>query len=440
MLRKNWKTIAFAVAGLGLMAPVQGDQITDMQAQIDGLRAELSQVKADQGDNWLNERRAEEVKGLIMEVLSDADTRASLLNDGAVAGHDGKHFFVASADGAFALYLSGQVDFRYIWNNQDISTGDEDEGGFQTRYMYLNFDGHVSSPKIKYHVQLGTDRSNGNVFVQEYTISNQLNDNLTITAGEMKIPFLREEIIGTSKQLAVERSCVNEFFTLNYAEGVKLTYGQDNWAIDLMVSDGSNSGVSDFDQDTAETAVTVRGDIALMGDLKQGREFTGWSGEAESLIVGAGLHQEWGDGRNGGDSDYTSWTADVSYKNGAFNAFGAYIGATIDPDEDTADDRDMTGAVVQAGYHIVPDKFEVFGRWEYIDGDIDGEDEFNAWTAGINYYLNGQNIKFTADVVYLCDDLPTANPFGADASSSCLGLITGTEDEMAVRTQFQLLF
>ncbi len=102
-----------------------------MQARTDALNAMVSQMQADQGDNWLNERRAEEVKGLIIEVLSDADMRASLMNDGTVTGHDGSGFFIKSADGAFALYLGGQIDFRYIWNNQDTSglTVDEDEGG-----------------------------------------------------------------------------------------------------------------------------------------------------------------------------------------------------------------------------------------------------------------------------------------------------------------------
>lgn len=439
MLRKNWKTAAFTLAGLGFMAPAQGDQITDMQAQIDALRAELSQVKTTQGDNWLNERRAEEVKGLIMEVLSDADTRASLLNDGALAGHDGKHFFIASADGAFAMYLSGQIQFRYIWNNQDTSTGDEDEGGFQTRRLKLAFDGHISSPKIGYHVKLAHD-SSGSTMLDTYHISHQLNDNLEIAGGKMKLPFLREELVSATRQLAVERSSTNEFFTLNRAEGVRLTYGEDNWVVNFMVSDGANSEISEFDADSSETALTIRGDIALEGDLKQGKDFTGWSGEGQSIILGGAYHMELGDGRNGSSADYDAYTVDASYENSGFNLYGAYIGASIDPDAAGAADRDMNGIVVQGGLHVVPDKFEVFARWEFIDGDVSGEDDFDAWTLGFNYYINGHQTKFTADVIWLNEDLPTSNPFGASASSNGLGLITGTEDEMAVRTQFQLLF
>lgn len=441
MLRKNWKTAAFTLAGLGFMAPAQGDQITEMQAQIDALRSELSQVKSTQGDNWLNERRAEEVKGLIMEVLSDADTRASLLNDGAVAGHDGNHFFIASADGAFELVLSGQIDFRYIYNNQDTNTGDEDEGGFQTRRLKLKFDGHVSSPKIGYHVQLARDSasSSGDIILEEYHVSHQLNDNLEIAGGLIKLPFLREELVSSTRQLAVERSLTNEFFTLNRAEGVRLTYGDDNWVVNFMVSDGANSELSEFDDDEAEIALTIRGDIALEGDLNQGKDFTGWSGEGQSIILGGAYHLEYGDSRNGGTSDFDAYTVDLSYENSGFNAYGAYVGASIDPDSGAAD-RDMNGFVVQGGLHVVPDKVELFVVYAFIDGDVSGEDDFDAWTAGVNYYINGHQTKFTADVIWLNEMVPTANPFGASITSNGLGLITGTEDELAVRTQFQLLF
>ncbi len=442
MLRKNWKTAVFTIAGLGLLTPAQGDQITDMQSQIDALRSELSQVKVDQGDNWLNERRAEEVKGLIMEVLSDADTRASLLSDGAIAGHNGEHFFVNSADGAFALIVSGQIDFRYIWNQQDANTGDEDEGGFQTRRLKVNLDGHISSPKIGYHVVLARDEgsSAGDIILEEYNVSHQVNDNINVAAGLMKLPFLREELVESTRQLAVERSTANEFFTLNRAEGVRLRYADGPLLVNFMVSDGANSGLSEFDNDNTELALTLRVDYLVEGERSQLDDFTGWSGEGQALNIGGAYHIEYGDGRNGATNNYDAWTVDAQWENGPYNFFAAYTAASIDPDSSGTDDRDMDGLVIQGGVHIVPDKLELFGRWAYIDGDVSGEDEFDACTVGFNYYINGHRTKFTMDVIWLNEDAPTANPFGASATSNGLGLITGTEDELAVRSQFQLLF
>jgi phosphate-selective porin OprO and OprP len=442
MLRKNWKTAAFTLAGLGLLTPAQGDQIADMQSQIDSLRSELSKVQVDQGDNWLNERRAEEVKGLIMEVLSDADTRASLMNDGAIAGHNGEHFFVQSADGAFSLIVSGQIDFRYIWNEQDASTGDEDEGGFQTRRLKVNLDGHISSPKIGYHVVFARDEFSeaGDIILEEYNVSHQINDNLQVAGGLMKLPFLREELIDSTRQLAVERSTTNEFFTLNRAEGVRLRYDDGPMLINFMLSDGANSELSEFDNDETEIALTIRLDYLVQGEREQLDDFTGWSGEGQVLNIGGAYHMEYGDSRNGGTADYDTWTVDAQWENGPLNLFGSYIAATVDDDDSSVDDRDMDGIVVQGGVHVVPDKIEIFGRYAYIDGDVSGESDFDAYTVGFNYYINGHRTKFTFDVLWLNDDLPTANPFGANASSNGLGLITGTEDEVAVRSQFQVLF
>jgi len=445
MLRTHWKIAAFTVAGLGLMTPVQGDQITDMQTQIDTLRAELSQVQTDQGDNWLNERRAEEVKGLIMEVLSDADMRASLAGDGSTAGYGEEGFYIMSADAAFALYVSGQLQFQYIYNNQDDSTmsaGDDDEGGFQTRRAKIKLDGHISSPKVNYHVELARhfEGSMGQIFLEEWNVNHDINDNLNIAGGKMKIPFLREELISSEHQLAVERSTTNEFFTLNRAEGVRLRYSDGPLVINFMLSDGGNSEDSRFDEDESELALTGRIDYLLQGERSQGDDFTGWSGESQFLSIGGAYHIEYGDSRNGGTSDYHAHTVDVQWENGPLNAFAAYTGASISPDSGTVDNRNMNGLVVQGGVHVVPDKVEVFGRWEYIDGDVSGEDEFDACTVGFNYYVNGHRTKFTTDVVWLNEAAPTMNPHGAAIRSSGLGLIDGKEDEMAIRTQVQVLF
>ena len=449
MLRKNWKTAAFTLAGLGLMTPAQGDQIADMQAQIDSLRAELSQVKVDQGDNWLNERRAEEVKGLIMEVLSDADTRASLLGDGATAGYGEHGFFIMSPDNAFALYISGQLQFRYIWNNQDTGSPganpDEDEGGFQTRRAKIKFNGHISSPKIGYHLVLAHERTNGNTFLEEYDVNYQVNDNLQVAGGLMKLPFLREELISSTRQLAVERSSVNEFFTLNRGEGVRLRYDDGPVLINFMLSDGANSGPNastngDFNQDKSELALTGRVDYLVQGDRSQGKDFRGWSGEEQFLNFGVAYHLEYGDARNGGTADFHAYTIDAQWENGPYNAYLAYIGASTSPDSGAVDNRQMNGLVLQGGVDIDPDKVDFFGRWGYIDGDVRGESPVNIYTAGFNYYINGHQTKFTTDVVWLDNMLPAATAFGANPASTGLGLISGTDNELAVRSQIQVLF
>ena len=81
------------------------EQLNALRAELDAVRATNNQLQGEvaklrnAGDeNWLNERRAAEVKSLVKEVLADADTRASLLEGGMSAGHNGKNFFLASEE------------------------------------------------------------------------------------------------------------------------------------------------------------------------------------------------------------------------------------------------------------------------------------------------------------------------------------------------------
>ena len=70
----------------------------DVQSELSSLKTRIAELEGAQKQSWLNERRAEEVKNLIREVLSDAETRASLLENGMYAGHDGSSAAVRSME------------------------------------------------------------------------------------------------------------------------------------------------------------------------------------------------------------------------------------------------------------------------------------------------------------------------------------------------------
>jgi len=71
---------------------------------------------------------ADETRALVAEMLADAETRSSLLQNSATAGHDGK-FFLASPDGNFRLNIGGQIQFRYntVFLDDDTRTAGDDE-------------------------------------------------------------------------------------------------------------------------------------------------------------------------------------------------------------------------------------------------------------------------------------------------------------------------
>src|SRR5690606_11387236 len=88
----------------------------DLRSEVAALPARLAELEGRQSESWLNERRAEEVKGLVREVLADADTRASLMESGLTAGHNGQNFYISSEDGSFLIKPYGQIQVRHNAN------------------------------------------------------------------------------------------------------------------------------------------------------------------------------------------------------------------------------------------------------------------------------------------------------------------------------------
>ncbi|MBI1374846.1 MAG: hypothetical protein GC159_19180 [Phycisphaera sp.] len=445
----------FLIAGLvlatsaGAFAAAPANKDVDVVAELQALKAEVARLRAESGDTWLNQRRAEEVKALVHEVLADADTRASLAGEGMTAGYN-KHFFLASEDGKFLMQVFGQLQFRYIasFNQKDGVSGhsdDDEDEGFQFRRAKVGFEGHVEAGRQwDYEVVLATDYSDSLIFAEDLTIGTQIADGLYLKAGKFKLPFLREELTSSRRQLAVDRGVVSEYFTLNRAEQVQLKYDPMD-AVKLMVSlsDGANSETSTIGADSSEFAITARADVKLAGEWGQMKDYNAWEGEPFAAFVGGALHYELGDGKNGQAFDAFSWTVDGSVETNGLGVSVAGMGAHIEPD--SGDSADIYGLVVQGAYQVIPNKLEPFVKFELIDSNDTGSDDTAYFlTFGGNYYFDKHDAKFTLDMIWWIDgSLPPANPIGASATSSGLGFASGdphSEDALVLRAQFQLLF
>lgn len=462
----------FALGGsllLGVAGVVHAETSTDagLKAELAAMKARIAELESKQSDNWLNERRAEEVKALVRDVLSDADTRASLQGAGATAGYN-RGFFLADEAGKFRLQVGGQVQFRYIANfRQDEDAADQggidqDNGitGFQLRRTKLEFKGFIGDPKINYEVILAADRDSEQVYLEDAKLSYQAMDGLTVEGGRYKIPFLREELTSSKRQLAVERSSFNEFFSAGRGEGVGFVYAADMFKASGMFSDGWNSGEfggpgNDFQNDNVDYAVSGRLDVKLMGDWKQMEDFSAWKDEETALFVGAAVHWEDAETGSTGENDsFFAYTADASLEMAGLNIYGAFAGAHASDDDNKAvhDSRDHYGFLVQAGYMVIPDKLEPFVRYEYLDLENTPTDSeyINIITAGANYYIMKHSAKVTLDVVWALDPLVPVGglrPAGSSSyNSTALGLLPDLashddyENQIVVRAQFQLLF
>jgi len=471
---KNSKHM-FALGGAALLAlagVVNAEApATDaaLKSEMATLKARISELEGKQSQQWLDARRTEEVKALVREVLADADTRASLQNDGLTAGHANDKFFLASQDGTFRLNIGGQVQVRYIFNHRndagDTGAGnagrnaaDDNEGGFSIARTKLVFDGYIGSPKISYKIQLAADRNTNNIGAEIVTVGYKVTDQLSVSGGRFKDAFLGESIIDDVKQLAVERSTVDAFFGNGYVEGIQAVWvPADAIKVTAAFHDGPGSGAiggpNDFQNDGSNYAATARVDFKLMGDWKQTSDFSSWN-DGTLLVIGAAgtyVEGETGDRQTSAFFDDSfKYTVDALFKSAGFTAYGAFVGQEARVNDGTVggaarnETWENMGAVLQVGYFVIPDKFEPYARYEWLnlDSEANADGAVNIFTFGANYYLKkGHSAKFSLDVVWSPEALGANTGAGilADATNGVTGAGIN-EDQVAIRAQFQLLF
>jgi phosphate-selective porin OprO/OprP len=437
-----------------LMAAVPGvanaetSELDQMRAEMAQMRAEMAQLKADQQGDWMSDTRRAEIEGMIADVFADANSRATLLQEGAMAGIDEKgKIFLMSADGSFSANFHGQLQFRYIWNSVDDRV-DESVSGFQMRRTKFGVKGKVGDG-WGYYLKFEANRDGGDVSVADAYATYKVNDKLSLNMGVKKLPFARQELISSSRQVAVERSLATEFFTVGRSDLIEAIYKvNDNVVVTGAISDGGNQNYTDWNADTSnDFAVTGRVDWMAMGDDWSAAKHEFGGVDEDALFVGAAVHYETADGIGTGVNpaaveNSLFWTVDALYKTGALGLTAAIFGNSTEGVV-AGTDLDQLGFYAQASYDLGND-WDVFGRYDYIDGDAAGAEELQAVTFGVNHHFN-KNVKFTGDVVYVFsgDDPAGAGSAPTDGEGSdALGLVGNTDgdDQIALRLQLQLLF
>jgi phosphate-selective porin OprO and OprP len=411
----------------------QGRQIQAQRALLDQQQAVISRLSTEDGD-WLDARRAEEVKGLIREVLSDADTRASMLQDGLTAGHNGKSFFICSQDGAFALNIAGMIQFHHIYNSQDESGTDDEAAGFEVARTRFGFIGNVVDPTWKYVIWTGHSDTGSALLLDSY-ITKVFEGGWSVTAGQFKTPLWREFLVSEKSQQLIDRSLLNGL-SGSYTQGVKADYKNDTVHITLSFNDGLAGINKTWSTEDTDLAFTGRGELLVFGNWTNYSSWMSCEHDEPVLVLGGAAHYQKGEsGTATVPVDITRWTADVNWGMGGANLFAAIIG---DHQESDTVEIDRLGVLVQAGV-FVTEKLEVFGRYEWadLDTDVDGTDDLGIVTVGGNYYIQGHRLKISADVGYGVDPVPST------FSSNSAGWRTdtaGEDGQIVARTQVQLLF
>lgn len=387
------------------------------------MRGEIDELRARTEDNWLTEERAKQIKGLVEEVLADADTRASTLSDGIMAGWS-EHFFLADAFGRFLLQIEGLSQFRFIYNYLDRA--DRSRFGFENTRTQITLRGHAFSKDFEYLVRMEATphpQPNGGIAAGAFGLTDtwvryHLNNEWSVRAGQFKLPFLREELVSSSAQLAVERSLVNEATSVGRSSALEFAYHDSTHAFSIAFNNGMTNrqtvlretmGVPRFNRpaigENVEYSITARYERLFAGTWNQFQDFTSPIDDEYGMLFGIAVHVQNNEAQQAqiiGESEPRSMsaTADLSIEWGGASAFASVTYHYVDSPQFQI--FHIIGIVGQASVYVAP-KWELFGRYEFlqmenVSGGGAAAGDLMITTFGVNYYIEGHDIKWTSDV------------------------------------------
>ena len=446
-------TTALAIAGSAFGG---AESNNDALSQIAELKQELAQLKQENSQDWLTEQRSAEIRGIVQDVLADADTRTSLQSSGAMAGYN-NGFFLASPDGNFSLKVGGQVQIRWTMNSAKEQNTD---WGFENRRTKLDFQGNVFSKDWTYRVRAAFNQgapnpggaADGAAAIDFAYIEKSMDNGMSIRVGQFNAPWMREVIVDSAYQLAAERSILSQLFGQGYSQGAQFTYAMDNMRFMGGAFDGIggqnnfsagqyNSQNTNWDNSSTNYAFAGRADFKISGDWSQFDDFSSFKGEEAGMMAGVAVVYErgnWNSGNNGVKE--FGVTGDFTWDFGGASLFASAVWVNSD-DPNVSDTANPWGVSVQGGY-FVTEEAELFARYEYINFDTPGGGDgskYNGLTFGANYFFKA-GVKLTCDFTYNMKGL------SGDSETEALNGVGLREDfpdknnQWAIRAQLQLLF
>jgi hypothetical protein len=416
----------------------------DLKRQIQALQEKVDAMEARQ-----QAHNARDVDATVQRVLSDANQRSQFLASDTpfLAGWKGGKFIIQSEDGNFSISPGIQFQFRYVnsWRDDGKNSGHSDtQSGFEFRRARIGFAGNVFTKDLTYSILLTNNRDTGAVSLDEWWARYKFAPEWSVRAGQFKDPVSHEQMSSSKTFLAVDESLLSSTFLpgKDKVQGINLLYGSSKnpLAGSVAFTDGASSLNTDFRDDPSAPGVAQtrpdyglagRVEYKLFGDWKNYSDFTALGMKNNLFVIGGGTSYS-----EVSSQQRVIYTADASYKmTNGLALYGALIGRYTH-DGGAGDDANDWGGLAQAAYLLDGKRWEVFGRYDYLDLDSasvspGAERNIHELTGGVNYYFRGHAAKFTLDATYL--------PNGAPANQTGLGILATSKDEVVLRAQFQLL-
>lgn len=309
-------------------------------------------------------------------------------------------FELESKDGKQSLRIGGLFSGRATVSHAD---GDDTNIDGTIRLARLMTRGRLLGPELTYFFQ-GEFAGNPRLLDMELTYSPA--DTLTLRFGRLRVPFGREWITGLNTLMFPDRSVVSDAFRPGRDTGVTAesrlldgkmearlgAYGEDGdrWPLAIARLAFAPLGALAYSEDANEQGGPPRFAIGLNGSYDKKTP----TQQVVDLTTGEIVTQPQA------TRERIAGGVDLGFRAGGFAAFAEAYVDRIDAVGAPAVVR--AGTFAQAGYFVIPSRFEVAGRFSLLAPDVEDThaDGLQRYELGLSYYLFDGALKIQGRYAY----------------------------------------
>jgi hypothetical protein len=299
-----------------------------------------------------------------------------------------------SAQNATGPKVGGYVKVRYqnsgdVVVTDPVSGTDHDLSGFQLDNVRVEIAGDAGSD---YSYKVSFDIASGTALLRDAYAKFQIGEQVYGKIGNFKANFLRSSTVADNKTVLLDRTILGNGAQWNTRDlGLEVGFGYDTLTFTVSAQNGT-----DLAGDELELCAKVG--LNLMGGGVGKVEGAYGAGDQMALTAGLGYLS---------DSNLDNSAViglEVALTSGPFSIAGEM--ATLDTDDSvafgpggalsTSDSSpwDITGS------YLFSDMWEGVVRFE----EPDDADNSNVMTFGVNYFVSGHDIKWTAEYIAFTTD------------------------------------
>lgn len=343
-----------------------------------------------------------------------------------VSWKDGKTTFKGKN---FEMKLSNRVQLRFT--SEDLDTGSAtsapERDSFRIRRAKTKFEGWVYTKDLTYDLQVNwPDTANPLEDVMINYDFTKGKKSFMLKAGQFKVPFGRQELTSSGSQQFVDRATVSTTFARGRDIGIQLWGTPNDGKLDWRVGLFNGNGRTTSRNDNSDLQLNARLQWSPFGDTKYSEsDFEGTDKFLFSIAANyeANVREVAAAGSTvAHQNDQTIYGYDVVAKYKGFSFMFEMFERENDRNKGVSD-FDDEGYILQAGYFVIPQRFEIAVRLSEFDPNVDRDNNKRTEDGiALNYFFNKHPHKLQLDYRQIEDE--------ARANS----------DDKEIRIQYQLIF